>query len=119
MHSKACPEAMRLKAMHGDDIVAVEWGAHIHSNFGVTLEVEGANIDGFVYMLAAALRSLRVPLMGIHFTSSKERALGQIKIRIANRDELRYVVSRLREDNDLIRIYVVAPYELGRNQYGL
>lgn len=109
VHMKACPTAMYLKAAQGDTIIAVAWGPHIHSNFGITIEMEGANTDGFVYNLVAALRSMRIPLMGIEFTSSKDRAIGQIKVRVTNKEQLQYLFQKLRDENDLVRIHVIRP----------
>ncbi|MDO5036277.1 MAG: RelA/SpoT family protein [Porphyromonas sp.] len=109
VHLKSCPTAMYLKAAQGDSIVAVAWGPHIHSNFGITIELEGANADGFVYNIVTTLRSMRIPLMGIRFSSSKDRAIGQIKVRVNNKEEVQYLFQRLRDENDLVRIHLVRP----------
>lgn len=107
VHKKSCQRATELKAAHGDRLVPIVWGPHVHSNFGVTLELEGANEDGFVYNLISTLREMRVPLMGLSFTSSKERAVGKLKIRIPNTIELRELMRRLKTEHDLIAIRVV------------
>lgn len=107
VHKKSCPTAMRLKATHGDRLVPISWGPHVHSNFGVTLEIEGVNLDGFVYNIIATLKDARIPLMGIHFTSLKDRAIGQIKIRIPNLSELNYIIRKLKEENDLIKVHQI------------
>lgn len=107
VHKKSCPIAMRLKAMHGDRLVPISWGPHIHSNFGVTLEIEGVNLDGFVYNIITTIKSAHIPLMGISFTTSKERAIGKIKIRIPNLSELNYIIRKLKEENDLLKIHEV------------
>lgn len=107
VHRKSCPEAMRLKATQGDDIVAVAWGGHLHSNFGITIELEGANVDGFVFNTLQTLRSLHIPLMGIDFTSNKDRAIGTVKVRVQNVEERDILIQKLREDNDLLRIFQI------------
>ncbi len=104
VHKKYCPEAMRLKAMKGDRIVSVAWGTHINSTFGVTLEIEGADLEGFVYNIIGTLRSLSIPLTGIKFISYKDRAIGEISVRIPNLPELDNLVRRLRDDNELLRV---------------
>lgn len=109
VHKKTCPSATWLRATHGDDIVSVAWGPHVHSNFGITVEVEGANLDGFVYNVISTLRAMRIPLMGIGFTSDKDRAIGTITVRVNNKDELGTLIQRLREENDLLRIHQQSP----------
>ncbi|MDO4770893.1 bifunctional (p)ppGpp synthetase/guanosine-3',5'-bis(diphosphate) 3'-pyrophosphohydrolase [Porphyromonas sp.] len=104
VHKKYCPEAMILKASKGDSIVSVAWGPHINSTFGVTLDIEGANLEGFVYNIIATLRSLSIPLTGISFTSSKDRAIGHISIRVPNLTEMDTLVKRLRDENELLKI---------------
>lgn len=111
VHQKSCPVAMRLKATHGDDIVAVVWGPHVHSNFGISIELEGANVDGFVYNTLQTLRALHIPLMGINFKSDKDRAIGTIKVRIQNVEERDILIQKLREDNDLLRIFQITSKE--------
>lgn len=104
VHKKYCPEAMALKATKGDSIVSVAWGPHLNSTFGVTLDIEGANLEGFVYNIIATLRSMSIPLTGIDFTSSKDRAIGYISVRVANLTELDNLVKRLRDENELLKI---------------
>ena len=105
VHKKNCPAATWLRATRGDDIVSVAWGPHVHSNFGITVELEGANLDGFVYNVIHTLRLMRIPLMGIDFTSNKDRAIGTVTVRVNNIDELGSLIQRLREENDLLRIH--------------
>lgn len=107
VHQKSCPVAMRLKATYGDRIIAVAWGPHIHSNFGTTLEIEGVNQDGFVYSILGTIRDLRVPLIQIGFSSSIDRAIGKVKIRIPNITELNYLIRRIKDENDIIHIRVI------------
>ena len=107
VHQKSCPVAMQLRATRGDDIVSVAWGPHIHSNFGVMLELEGANLDGFVYSVIDTLRQMKIPLMGIEFTSNKDRAIGTIRVRVPNKEELNNLICRLRDENDLLRIHQI------------
>ena len=104
-HKKNCPEATRLRATYGDDIVAVAWGPHVHSNFGITIELEGANLDGFVHNVIGTLRLMKIPLMGINFTSNKDRAIGTVTVRVNTKDELASLIQRLRDENDLLRIH--------------
>ncbi len=112
VHKKNCPVGTWLRATHGDDIVSVAWGPHVHSNFGVTIELEGANLDGFVYNVISTLRLMRIPLMGIDFTSNKDRAIGTVTVRVNNKDELGALIQRLRDENDLLRIHQQMPEEV-------
>ena len=105
VHKKYCPEAIKLKAMKGDDIVPVAWGTHLNSTFGITLRMEGTNHEGFVNNITDTLRSRHIPLTAISFESSKDRALGTISIRIPNTTELDLLIRKLRDDNDLLRIF--------------
>lgn len=107
VHKKSCPNAIRFKASHGDKILAVSWGSHVHSNFGVTLEVEGVNQDGFVLNILNSIRELHIPLIQIEFSSSIDRAIGKIRVRVPNLSELNYLIRRLKEENDLLRIHVI------------
>lgn len=104
IHKKSCPIAVRFKAMHGDRIIPVSWGGHIHSNFGITLEVEGINQDGFVLNILNAIRKMRIPLTQINFSSSIDRAIGRISVRVANLSELNYLIRKLKDENDILRI---------------
>lgn len=105
VHKKYCPEAIKLKAMKGDSIVPVVWGAHVNSTFGVTLHMEGANLEGFVHNITSTLRHRHIVLTGISFTSTKERAVGHITVRIPNTTELELLTRKLRDENELLRIY--------------
>lgn len=107
VHKKSCPKAIQFKATHGDKILAVSWGSHVHSNFGVTIELEGVNQDGFVLNILNSIRELHIPLTQIEFSSSIERAIGKIRIRIPNLSELSYLIRKLKEENDLLRIHVI------------
>lgn len=107
VHQKSCPVAMKLKATYGDRIVPVSWGPHIHSNFGTTLEIEGVNQDGFVHSILGTIKDLRVPLIQVDFSSSIERAIGRIRIRIPNITELNYLIRRLKDENDILHIRVI------------
>lgn len=107
VHKKYCPEAIKLKAMKGDCIVPVAWGPHINSTFGVTLKMEGANHEGFVNNITSTLRSRHITLTGISFTSSKDRAIGTITIRIPNTTELDVLIRKIRDENDILRILKV------------
>ncbi|MDN4754568.1 RelA/SpoT family protein [Porphyromonadaceae bacterium W3.11] len=107
VHKKSCPTAMRLKATHGDRLVPISWGPHVHSNFGVTLEIEGVNMDGFVFNIITTIKDARIPLTEISFSTAKDRAIGRVKIRIPNLSELDYIIRKLRDKNDLIKIHQV------------
>ncbi len=107
IHKKSCPSAVRFKAMHGDRIVPVSWGLHIHSNFGITLEIEGINQDGFVLNILNTIREMRIPLTKIDFSSSIDRAIGRLNIRVTNISELNFLIHRLKEENDILRINLI------------
>lgn len=111
VHKKSCPTAMKFKASFGDRIVAVSWGPHIHSNFGVTLEIEGVNQDGFVQNILCTIRDLRVPMIQLAFKSSLERAIGKVRIRITNISELNFLIRKLEEENDILHIHVLNKFD--------
>lgn len=108
VHQKSCRQAERLKASYGDRIVPVAWGPHIHSNFGITLEIEGVNQDGFVYGILGTIKELRIPLIQIDFSSTIDRAIGTIKIRIPSLDALHQLTRRLQSENDILHIRVIS-----------
>lgn len=107
VHKKSCPLALKYKATHGDNIIAVNWGSHVHSNFGIMLEVEGVNQDGFVLNILNTIREMHIPLTQIVFSSSIDRAIGRLRIRIPDLSELNYLTRRLKEENDLLRINLI------------
>lgn len=109
VHLNSCPRAMQLKATYGDDIVAVRWGPHIHSNFGITIEFEGPDTPTFLDDLVDIVRDLHIPVVGLHADSIHGKAQGSIHVRVRDRSERDEMMRRMQERLSLIRIRQIYP----------
>ncbi|MTK52582.1 RelA/SpoT family protein [Paludibacter sp.] len=48
VHKRQCPEALKLKASHGERIVTAEWAMHKELSFAVTVEMNGIDRIGML-----------------------------------------------------------------------
>lgn len=104
IHKRYCQVAINQKASHGNRIVNVEWGAHVHSPFRVTLGIYGVNIDFFVLNILTTLKDKGIELWDITFRANREMAEGQMTIRVSDVAQLEDLMVTLKEHNDVIRV---------------
>lgn len=109
VHLTSCPKAIRLKATYGDDIVAVRWGPHIHSNFGITLEFTGNDSPTFLDDLIDIVREMHIPVIGIHVDSIHGSAIGSIHVRVRDRSERDEMMRRMQGVLGLLKIRQIFP----------
>lgn len=55
VHKRQCPEALKLKASHGERIVTAEWAMHRELSFAVTIEMNGIDRIGMLREIARVI----------------------------------------------------------------
>ena len=100
---------MRLKATYGDDIVAVRWGPHIHSNFGITLEFSGNDSPTFLNDLIDIVREMHIPVIGLTVDSIHGSAVGSIHIRVRDKAERDTMMREMQERLGLLKVRQIYP----------
>ena len=102
IHKRACPVASKLKASFGNRILDAKWNMHKKLFFDATIRIRGIDRKGILLDLAHILSDQ----LGINIrkvTISAENGIfdGSIEIRIHDREDVREIVEKIKNIDDL------------------
>ena len=105
IHKRACPVAARLKAGYGHRILDVQWRMHRQMFFDATIRMSGIDRRGLVNDVTRVISNqLNVDMRRMLFTTADGIFEGTIDLRVHDRDEVRAIMSSLKQIADLKEI---------------
>ena len=105
IHKRACPVANKLKASYGNRILDVKWDMHKRLFFDATIRLGGIDRRGLVNEVTRVISNqLSVDIRKIMFTSEDGIFDGTIELRIHDREDVRQIIDKLKEVDDLKEI---------------
>ena len=105
IHKRACPVANKLKASYGNRILDVKWDMHKRLFFDATIRLGGIDRRGLVNEVTRVISNqLSVDIRKIMFTSEDGIFDGTIELRVHDREDVRQIIDKLKEVDDLKEI---------------
>ena len=105
IHKRACPVANKLKASYGNRILDVKWDMHKRLFFDATIRLGGIDRRGLVNEVTRVISNqLSVDIRKIMFASEDGIFDGTIELRIHDREDVRQIIDKLKEVDDLKEI---------------
>ncbi|MDE6371645.1 MAG: TGS domain-containing protein, partial [Duncaniella sp.] len=107
VHSLDCPEASRLKAAHGDRILAVSWEG-VERQFLASVRIEGIDRRGILQELTGMIASIMdVDLRRLNIDTHGEVFTCELDVRVTDRKQVDYMcaqVKKIKGVNKAVRV---------------
>ena len=105
IHKRACPVANRLKASYGNRILDVKWDMHKKLFFDATIRLGGIDRRGLVNEVTRVISNqFSVDIRRLTFNTEDGIFDGSIDLRIHDRDDVKEIIDKLKEVEDLKEI---------------
>ena len=105
IHKRACPVANKLKASYGNRILDAKWDMHKKLFFDATIRLGGIDRRGLVNEVTQVISNqLNVDIRKLTFTTEDGIFEGWIDLKVHDRDDVRSIISSLKEIEDLKEI---------------
>jgi GTP pyrophosphokinase len=105
IHKRACPVANKLKASYGNRILDAKWDMHKKLFFDATIRLGGIDRRGLVNEVTQVISNqLNVDIRKLTFTTEDGIFEGWIDLKVHDRDDVRSIISSLKEVEDLKEI---------------
>lgn len=89
VHKRQCPEALKLKASHGERIVTAEWAMHKELSFAVTLEMNGIDRLGVLREITRVITDeYSVNIQSINIETKDGIFYGRLHVFVYGTDEV-------------------------------
>ena len=97
LHSRVCPNALRLMSSRGDRIVSAQWQSHKVLSYLVEIEINGIDRLGVVSDITGIIsRELHLKMRTINFDSHDGIFVGNIFLYAFNTEDVQVVISKLK-----------------------
>ena len=105
IHNRKCLVANKLKANYGNRLLDVKWDMHKKLFFDATIRLGGIDRRGMVNEVTRVISNqLSVDIRGLSFTTKDGIFDGTIKLRVHDRDDVKAIIDKLKEVDDLKEI---------------
>ncbi|MCR5680039.1 MAG: RelA/SpoT family protein [Prevotella sp.] len=105
IHKRTCPVANKLKASYGNRILDVKWDMHKQLFFDATIRLGGIDRRGLVNEVTRVISTqLSMDIRRLTFTTEDGIFDGVIDLRVHDRDDVRELIDKLKEVDDLKEI---------------
>ncbi|MCR5270012.1 MAG: RelA/SpoT family protein [Prevotella sp.] len=105
IHKRACPVANKLKASYGNRILDAKWDMHKNLFFDATIRLGGIDRRGLVNEVTQVISNqLNVDIRKLTFTTEDGIFEGWIDLKVHDRDDVKSIISSLKEIDDLKEI---------------
>ena len=102
IHKRACPVASKLKASFGNRILDAKWNMHKKLFFDATIRIRGIDRKGILFDLAHILSDqLGINIRKVTISADNGIFDGSIDIRIHDREDVRTIVEKIKNIDDL------------------
>jgi GTP pyrophosphokinase len=96
VHKRQCPEAMKLKASHGERIITAEWAMHKEMSFAVTLEMNGIDRLGILKEIARVITDeYSVNIQSINIETKDGIFFGKLHVFVFGTEEVNNLCMKL------------------------
>ena len=110
IHRRSCPHALKHKAQHGNEIVALKWATHQTKRFPVTIYIKGVDKEGILFTIASIFHSkMQVPLRNISLQTNSGIFDGTMEVLLYDISQLKQIISTLRKDKLVDEAYRMDP----------
>ena len=105
IHNRKCPVANKLKANYGNRLLDVKWDMHKKLFFDATIRLGGIDRRGMVNEVTRIISNqMSVDIRGLQFSTSDGIFEGTIDLRVHDRDDVKTIMDKLKEVDDLKEI---------------
>ncbi len=96
LHSRACPNAIKLMSSRGNRIVSAQWQSHKVLSYLVEIEINGIDRIGIVSDITSIISSeLHVKMRTINFDSHDGIFVGNIFLYVYNKEDLTQLIQKI------------------------
>ena len=98
LHSRACPEAIKLMSSHGNRIISAQWESHKVLSYLVEIEINGIDRQGVVAEITGLIASeLHVRMRSVSFEGHDGIFVGRILLYTYSADDLNTLTEALKK----------------------
>lgn len=98
LHSRACPEAIKLMSSHGNRIISAQWESHKVLSYLVEIEINGIDRQGVVAEITGLIASeLHVKMRSVSFEGHDGIFVGRILLYTYSADDLSTLIETLKK----------------------
>ena len=102
IHKRQCSVATKFKSSFGNRILDAKWDMHKRLFFDAVIEIRGIDRKGMLFDVSRVLtKDLDVNIHKVTISADQGIFAGTIEVKVHDRDEVRLVMSRLKEVEDL------------------
>ena len=98
LHSRTCPEALKLMSAHGDRIISAQWESHKVLSYLADIEITGIDRQGIVAEVTRIIASeLHVKMRSVSFEGHDGIFVGNIRLYIYSADDLNQLIETIKK----------------------
>ncbi|MGN0011204.1 MAG: RelA/SpoT family protein, partial [Marinilabiliaceae bacterium] len=98
LHSRACPEAIKLMSSHGNRIISAQWESHKVLSYLVEIEINGIDRQGVVAEITGLIASeLHVRMRSVSFEGHDGIFVGRLLLYTYSADDLNTLTEALKK----------------------
>ena len=96
IHSLTCPHGQKLKASHGDRLLAVKWGDLVDRDFIASVRIEGIDRRGILQELTGVISSaLEMDLRRLNIEARGEVFTCELDVKVSDTRQVDALCSRV------------------------
>ena len=96
LHSRACPNAIKLMSSRGDRIVSAQWESHKVLSYLVHIELSGIDRQGVVADITGMIsQEMHIKMRAINFEAHDGVFVGHIHLYVYNASDLQALMNRI------------------------
>ena len=105
IHNRKCRVANKLKANYGNRLLDVRWDMHKQLFFDATIRLGGIDRRGLLNEVTRVISNqMSVDIRGLSFTTKDGIFEGNIDLRVHDRDDVKAIIDKLKEVDNLQQI---------------
>ena len=106
IHLRSCPNALKRKSQHGNEIVALQWQTHREQRFPVTIYIKGVDENGVLFAIAKLFSSqLQAAVRNISLQSNDGIFDGTLEVMLYDTEELNLLLDSLHKMSNIAEAY--------------
>ncbi|MBQ7162899.1 MAG: bifunctional (p)ppGpp synthetase/guanosine-3',5'-bis(diphosphate) 3'-pyrophosphohydrolase [Bacteroidales bacterium] len=97
VHKQLCPEVMKLKSIHGNNIISAQWATHKMMSFPADLEITGSDEIGVLAQISRIISSdFSFNIKMLHIETHDGIFKGYISLYVHDLEDLNLLIAKLK-----------------------
>lgn len=106
IHRRSCPNALKRKSQHGNEIVALRWQTHRQQRFPVNIYIKGVDEDGVLFSIAELFHNrLNAAIRRLTMESNGGIFEGTIEVLVYDTDDIKTIIDALTDMRNIDETY--------------